>query len=119
MPDREEVLEQEAVRTETTDNPELNRFEIRVGDDLAGFAAYRRRGDRLIFTHTEVGDAYSGQGVGSRLAEDALTTVRKRKEKLVALCPFISSYLEQNPEFGDLVDAELTAAMRRGSQTSR
>lgn len=113
------MLEQEAPRTETRDNPELHRFEIRAGEDLAGFAAYRRRGDRLIFTHTEVDDAYSGQGVGSELARGALDTVRKRKEKLVALCPFIAAFLEQNPEYGDLVDAELTAAVRRGSQTSR
>lgn len=112
-------MEQDAVRTETTDNPELHRFEIRVDGELAGFAAYRRRGDRLIFTHTEVDDAYSGQGVGSRLAQDALSTVRKRKEKLVALCPFISAFLEQNPEHSDLVDVELTAALRRGTQTNR
>lgn len=112
-------MDQEAAATSTTDNPDLNRFEIRVDDELAGFANYRRRGDRLIFTHTEVDDAYSGQGVGTQLARDALDTVRKRKEKLVALCPFIAAFLEQNQEYSNLVDAELTAALRRGSQTSR
>lgn len=112
-------MDQEAAGTNTTDNPDLNRFEIRVDDELAGFANYRRRGDRLIFTHTEVDDAYSGQGVGTQLARDALDTVRKRKEKLVALCPFIAAFLEQNQDYSNLVDAELTAALRRGSQTSR
>ena len=75
--------------------------------------------DRIIFTHTEVDDAFAGRGVGTSLARGALDTVRKRKEKLVPLCPFIASYVRRHDEYSDLVDVDLTAALRRGSQSSR
>lgn len=99
---------------QVADNADAHRFEAHVGGELAGFAVYRRRRDRVIFTHTEIGDAYSGQGVGTTLARQALDTVRKRKEKVVALCPFIDGFIGSHPEYADLVDAELTAALRRG-----
>lgn len=99
---------------QVADNPDAHRFEAHVGGELAGFAVYRRRRDRVIFTHTEIGDAYSGQGVGTTLARRALDTVRKRKEKVVPLCPFIDGFIGSHPEYTDLVDAELTAALRRG-----
>ena len=34
------------------DNPEQNRFEIHVGDTVAGFTEYRPLGDRYAFVHT-------------------------------------------------------------------
>lgn len=98
---------------QVADNPDARRFEVHVGGELAGFAAYRRQRDRVIFTHTKVGDAYSGQGIGTTLARRALDTVRKRKEKVVALCPFIDGFIGNHPEYADLVDVELTAALRR------
>ena len=53
---------------QTTDNPEQQRYEARVDGELAGFAEYQLDGDRVVFTHTEVDDAFEGQGVGSALA---------------------------------------------------
>lgn len=35
-----------------TDKHALSRYEIEVNGDLAGFSAYQRRGDMLIFTET-------------------------------------------------------------------
>lgn len=112
-------MEQAPDQIEVVDNPAQRRFEVRVDGVLAGFADYRRRDDRIIFTHTEVDDAFAGRGVGTSLARGALATVRKRKEKLVPLCPFIASYVRRHDEYSDLVDVDLTAALRRGSQSSR
>ena len=55
-----------------TDNPEESRYELRDGDTLVGFAAYRLRRGTIVFTHTEVADEYEGQGAGSQLAREAL-----------------------------------------------
>ena len=86
------------------DNPAEHRYEARIDGELAGFAAYRFKGDHIVFTHTEVDDAFAGQGVGGALARGALDDVRARAEKdVVALCPFISAWIARHPDYQDLV----------------
>jgi predicted GNAT family acetyltransferase len=72
-----------------------------------GQAVYHLRGDRHIFVHTEVDDAYEGQGVASALARHALDDVRDHGGRIVPLCPFISAYVARHPEYQALIDQEL------------
>ena len=70
---------------------------------LAGFSAYEIDGPRIIFTHTEVEDAYEGQGVGGALARAALDDVRERGGlRVVPRCPFIKSWMDEHPDYLDL-----------------
>jgi uncharacterized protein len=86
------------------DNPEHHRFEaVDESGVVAGFAAYRRSGDAVVLTHTEVDDAFEGHGVGSRLARGALDALRSQGVRVVPSCPFIGSYIEAHPEYADLV----------------
>jgi len=89
---------------EVRDNPSGNRFEI-VDDDgnVAGFAEYRRDGDTLTMTHTEIGDAYEGQGLGGKLARGALDLVRAGGGRVVPQCQFIKGWIEKHEDYGDLV----------------
>ncbi|WP_308250358.1 GNAT family N-acetyltransferase [Sphaerisporangium fuscum] len=86
-----------------SDNAEAARFEITVDGRLAGFAEYRRRPGRLVFTHTEIGDEFEGQGLGSRLVREALDSVRAEGLSIVPLCRFVRRYVERHPEYQDLV----------------
>ena len=86
-----------------TDNPAGSRYELHDGDTLAGVAAYRLAGDTVTFTHTEVADAYEGQGGGSRLARAALDDSRTRGRRVVPRCPFIAGWIERHPGYADLV----------------
>jgi uncharacterized protein len=86
-----------------TDNPDESRYELRDGDNLAGIAAYRVHDDTVTFTHTEVADAYEGQGAGSQLAREALDDSRARNRRVVARCPFISGWIERHPDYADLL----------------
>jgi hypothetical protein len=88
------------------DNPDESRYEVRVDGELAGFAFYRLLGSRIVFTHTEVGDAYEGQGVASALARGALDDVRERGLVVVPLCPFMAGYISRHEEYQDLVAPE-------------
>lgn len=90
---------------QTTDNPEQQRYEARVDGELAGFAQYQLRGDRVVFTHTEVDDAFEGQGVGSALARGALDDVRARGLSAVPRCEFIRGWIDKHPDYADLVAA--------------
>ena len=58
------------------DNPGESRFEAYVDGRLAGFSAYELTDDVITFTHTEVDDAFEGQGVGSALVRQELDAVR-------------------------------------------
>jgi predicted GNAT family acetyltransferase len=86
------------------DNPEKNRYE--ACDDagvVAGFAAYTIRDGTLVFTHTEVDDAFEGRGIGSALARGALDDARERSLPVRPDCQFIRGYIEKHDEYADLV----------------
>ncbi|MDN4476568.1 GNAT family N-acetyltransferase [Demequina sp. SYSU T00192] len=82
--------------TEVARSEERGRYELAVDGELAGFADFRLRSGRIVFTHTEIADAYEGRGLGSALAEAALTDAASRGETIVPLCPFIARYLRRH-----------------------
>ena len=61
---------------QVTLNEDEKRYEARVDGELAGSAYFDAADDLIVFTHTEVDDAYEGHGVGSALARAALDDVR-------------------------------------------
>jgi len=91
---------------QVTDNPDHSRFEAYVDGVLAGFSAYETASDLIMFTHTEVDDAFEGHGVGSALARGALDAVRADgTRKVLPRCPFIRAWIERHPDYQDLVDS--------------
>ena len=93
------------MQTLVQDNPARRRFEILVDGGLGGFATYQVRDGALVLTHTEVDPAHRGRGVGNELARGALDQIRERGERVVPQCPFIARFVEDNPEYADLVAA--------------
>ena len=89
---------------EITDQPDRDRFEITVDGELAGFAEYRRRPGRVVFTHIEVDDRFQGRGVAGRLVRAGLDAVRDQGLQVTPLCPYVAEYIRGHPEFVDLVD---------------
>jgi uncharacterized protein len=86
-----------------THNEAENRFEIRLGDELA-VTQYRRHGSKIIFTHTEVPPSMEGRGIGNLLARAALNYARKENLRVEPRCEFIAAFIERHPEYQDLVD---------------
>jgi predicted GNAT family acetyltransferase len=89
-----------------TDAPADSRYEIRDGDRLLGMAAYQRRGDQVVFTHTEVDDDEEHSGLGSTLVRAALDDVRSKGGTVVPHCSFVRGWIERHPEYQDLVAAQ-------------
>ncbi len=87
------------------DNPALGRFETGGGDGTA-FVEYRRAGDRIALLHTEVPEALSGQGVGSKLVRGTLDALRGEGTKVVPRCEFVAAYVARYPEYRDLLADE-------------
>lgn len=89
---------------EVSDNPEENRYEARIGGELAGFAVYELRPGSIVFIHTEVDPAFEGHGVGSALVRHSLDEIRAKGElDVIPLCPFYRAWLTKHPEYDDLV----------------
>jgi uncharacterized protein len=88
---------------QVSDHPEVERYEISVDGRRAGLAAYELQGDVIAFTHTEIDDAYEGQGLGSQLARSALDDARGRGLKVRPLCPFIRGWIKRHDDYADLV----------------
>ena len=78
-------------------------YEITADGTVAGHAFVEVRGRTVVFTHTEIDDAYGGQGLGGRLVQAALDDVRARGEQVVARCPFVKSWVEKHPAYQDLL----------------
>ncbi|GKQ34082.1 GNAT family N-acetyltransferase [Streptomyces sp. A012304] len=81
-----------------------HRYEILVGGQLAGLTAYRDRADQRVFYHTEVDDAFAGQGLASRLVHEALTDTRAAGKRVVPVCPYVAKFLKRHGEFDDITD---------------
>jgi predicted GNAT family acetyltransferase len=86
-----------------TDVPEASRYEIRDGDQVIGLAAYERRGEQVVFTHTETDSDSGHEGVGSTLVRAALDDVRAHGRTVVPMCSFVRGWIERHQEYADLV----------------
>ncbi len=81
-----------------------NRYEILVDGRRAGFTEYRDRGPQRVFFHTEIDDAFAGQGLASLLVRQALTDVRETGMRIVPVCPYVAKYLTKHDDFTDITD---------------
>jgi predicted GNAT family acetyltransferase len=81
------------------------RYEVYSDGKLAGFTQYHRTGDRVVFTHTEVDKAFSGQGLGKVLAGEALDDVVADGKVIVPMCEFIAGYLKKTDKYEGHVEA--------------
>ena len=61
---------------------DASRFEARLPDGLA-LCVYRRDGDVLLLTHTEVPVALEGRGIAAACVDDALRAALAHKQALV------------------------------------
>jgi len=86
-----------------SDNPTESRFEVFDDDALAGYAEYGVADGAMTITHTVVDDAFEGRGLAKELTETALAHARARGLSVLPQCPFVSEYIERNPEWLDLV----------------
>jgi uncharacterized protein len=88
-----------------TDNRSLSRYEIEVNGELAGFSAYQRRGDLVIFTETVIDPRFRGRGIGSRLVAAALPDAERRDLRVMPRCSFIQDFLRLQPDPRSAVEA--------------
>ncbi len=85
----------------TTVVKEPDRFTIAVEGKTVGKAEFLDRGDKRVFTHTEVDKDYGGRGLATILIGEALAQTRDAGLRIVAQCPMVAAYVEKHPEYRD------------------
>ncbi|MEV0637808.1 GNAT family N-acetyltransferase [Streptomyces sp. NPDC050619] len=81
-----------------------HRYEILVDGRRAGLTAYRDREEQRVFFHTEVDQAFAGQGLAAQLVQQALADVRRSGKRIVPVCPYVAKFLKKHDEFADITD---------------
>jgi predicted GNAT family acetyltransferase len=85
-------------------NTEADRYEaLDESGVVAGFVQYADSQRARLLFHTEVDDAFEGQGVGSTLAQQALDQALASGLEVRVSCPFIKVWIEKHPEYADKV----------------
>jgi predicted GNAT family acetyltransferase len=87
-----------------SDNPAKSRYELHDDDHLVGFTEYKERDDGvLVFPHTVITSPKRGAGYGSTLVQGALDATRAQGRSIVAECPFVQRFVEEHPDYQDLL----------------
>lgn len=82
--------------------PEDSRFEIYLGDELAGHADYVERPGVRDFNHTLTFPQFRGKGLAAQLVQSALDTTREQGFKVIATCWFVDEFIGSHAEYQDL-----------------
>ena len=91
-------------RIELEDNGSKGRYVLRGEGDAVAEMTFTKVGQhQLIIDHTEVPDAFRGQGIGLKLVERAVADARKSDKKIIPLCPFANAQFRRHPEWQDVL----------------
>ena len=83
---------------------EPDRYTIAVEGKTVGRAEYLDRGEKRVFTHTEVDKNFEGRGLATILIGEALQNTRDAGLRIKAMCPMVAAYLQKHDEYSDIVD---------------
>lgn len=94
---------------EVRHEPENDRFVADL-DDRAAILDYSRVDEATLdYERTFVPGELRGEGIGSHLVERALEYARSHGLRVVPSCPFVEEFIEDHPDYRELV-AEPTLA---------
>ena len=79
-----------------------NRF-LLVEDGMEAELTYKRRGDTIIFDHTEVPEPLQHKGLANKLAEAALAYAAEQNLKVDPQCRFMEVYMQRHKQYDHLL----------------
>jgi predicted GNAT family acetyltransferase len=80
------------------------RYLVRAEGGALAEMTYSKVGEhQLIIDHTEVPDAFRGQGIGLKLVTRAVEEARAAGKTIIPLCPFAREQFRRHPEWADVL----------------
>ena len=94
------------VKTSIINNVDAGRVELQVDGRFAGYLAYERIADVLLFTEIHTDSTRAGQGLGVVLVRKALDAARSDGMFVSPVCSFVCELIRRHPVYLDLVPPE-------------
>lgn len=86
------------------DEGSKGRYVLRAANGAEAEIVFTKVGEHEItLDHTEVPEAFRGQGVGVKLVARAVEDARSSGRKIVPLCPFAAAQFSRHPEWADVL----------------
>ena len=87
------------------DSGSKGRYLLRSAEGAVAEMTFTKVGEHIvIIDHTEVPDAFRGQGAGLRLVTRAVEDARAAGKKIIPLCPFANAQFRRHAEWADVLD---------------
>jgi uncharacterized protein len=93
-------------RVTIRNSPDSGSYDASIGDRVVGTIVYEPQDGRMVIMHTVVDPEFRGQGIASALAQFVLDDLTARGKTLTNYCGFIADYIDRNPVYAKLVDAD-------------
>ena len=94
----------DALPIQLEENDTKGRYVIKGPAGAEAEMTFTKVGARqLIIDHTEVPEAFRGQGVGVRLVSRAVEDARAAGKTVIPLCPFAAAQFKRHPEWADVL----------------
>jgi predicted GNAT family acetyltransferase len=86
------------------DTGSKGRYFLRSPDGAVAEMTFSKVGEHMIIIdHTDVPDAFRGQGAGLKLVTRAVEDARASGKKIIPLCPFANAQFHRHPEWADVL----------------
>jgi uncharacterized protein len=85
---------------------ESRTYDALVDGEVVGMIVYELKGSQVIISHTIVEPEHRGEGIASALVHEALDDIRAKDRTLSNYCGFVATYIENHPQYQDLIDLE-------------
>lgn len=86
------------------DSGSKGRYFLRSPEGAVAEMTFSKAGEHIIIIdHTEVPDAFRGQGAGLRLVTRAVEDARAAGKKIIPLCPFANAQFRRHKEWTDVL----------------
>ena len=72
-------------------------------DRLAELAFSSPNSHLLIIRHVEVADKLKGQGIGTKLVQEAVDWVMQKNMKVFPICPFAREQFRKHPQWSNVL----------------
>ena len=89
---------------EIINNKKQFRFELPLPGGEFAELNYRWLKGSMVLMHTVVPSSARGKGIGGILVKYVLDYAREQHLKIINYCHFVTKYLNDHPEYNDLID---------------
>lgn len=93
------------VRKDTT----TRLYEAVIAEKVVGTLAYETSGGTVSLTHSFVDPEHRHHGIGTALAEFALTDLSESGTRPAVHCGFVADFIDSRPEWRDAADIRRSA----------